>query len=601
MLGLYTAPLSAGGVLLLNATPYTDSATYSTNDHGFEALPATVRRRLTDIFRLYDTSLLYVGLVENGAVFWEGRLEDPAIAAGTPGSGLHMQALGAWRTLMDDRYTALWSTTSVADWRPATTDQLTNAGPERYQIDTNNRLFIAPQKNATYANAGANFMIGGVVFDLPDDATRNAATGGIQFDYETNTPANWLTRLQTFNSAGALIATPWSLASTGALATGSIYLNALAGNPARCIFEVLYNAAAAVYAGETGAAYLKITNVRITTTRTHEVNTTWSAPAGPVTGVQTVTPASMVGIYVGQRLFVRQGAATNAESVVVTAMSATTFTAAFVKNQGAGVAIQALQVYADDIVKDIVSQISTLNSTQLSSSAALIQSPGLDLTDEIYEDAVPTDILMHLAELGDNQATPRQWEVGVWEGRVLHFRPRGSAGRAWYVDVTSLEIARTLEDLVNSVYARYQDAQGRALRTAVNTDSASVARYGLTRRASLSTDTTSSTQAAVQRDAQLADHKDPLPRATVSFEAVYSADGARWPLYLVRSGDTVTIRNLPPSISTSIDRVRTFRISHTLYNLNDRTLEIELEVPPPRLVTLLARRAEGIRTSFGRS
>lgn len=592
MLGLYNGPPSAGGMLLLDASAFVEGMTISTNDHGYEALLATIRRRLTDAFRFYNqSSTLYVGLFDGARVLWEGRLEDPTVFAGEQGSGLKIQALGAWRALTDDRYTALWSSTSVAEFRPFLATEIATATPDRYTFDTQNRIYVAPQKNATLGTTGAakQALIG---YIMPDQSTRNII--GCQFSAQLVAPAaNWRVGLVTYDSNFTAIATPWSFTSAGAGTTSRAYHLTFTGVPI-IVFVMDFAAADAVYAGETGATYLRITNLRFVTSTTNRVNTTLTANRNAGAGV-TATAGSTSGMYAGMQL-VMNSANNPSEMITVTGVTnSTQFVATFANNYVIGNAVQGFRVLGDEIVKDIVSQVSTLNTTQLSSSTVLIQSPGLDLTDEVYEDAVPADVLTHLAELGDNQTTPRQWEVGVYEGRVLHFRPRGDAARAWYVDVTDLGIARTIEDLVNSTYAVYQDSTGRKLRTAANTDSASVTRYSVTRRGNIGADTTSSVQAGVQRDTQLADHKDPLPRATVSFDAVYDAAGSRWPLYLVRSGDTITIRNLPPSISTSIDRVRTFRISHTIYDLSGRTLEIELEVPPPRLATLLARRAEGIR------
>lgn len=67
------------------------------------------------------------------------------------------------------------------------------------------------------------------------------------------------------------------------------------------------------------------------------VYTTASAPIG--TGVQTVTPLSMTGIYIGALLIV--GAGTTREIVTVTAVTATTFTATFVNTHPLGELIQA--------------------------------------------------------------------------------------------------------------------------------------------------------------------------------------------------------------------------------------------------------------------
>lgn len=594
MLGLYSGPPSSGGTLLLDATAYADNAQCSTNEHGFEALPTTIRRSLSEALAFYHQyGTLYVGLFEDGGIVWEGRLEDPGVLAGERGSGLGMQALGAWRAFSDDRYTALWSSTSVAEFVNGTSDMgvPAYAQAERWQRDNNNRLFIALVKGNTYVlNQRSSLLMG-----IPHLSTREIA--GIQFSLEINLPADHTFRAVSHpndisSSNIGTVTAEATLVGTAALVNRAYHIVLASPQPTVGI-ECLCSTGAA-YAGETAASYIKVTNWRAVSSSTNRVNTTLTANRNAGTNV-TATVGSTSGMYVGMKLVMNSG---NNPSEIVTVLSigsSTQFNATFAANYLNTHAVQGFRVLGDEIAKDIVSQISTLNSAQLSSSTTLIQSPGLDLTDEVYEDAIPADVLTHLVELGDDQSPPRQWEVGVYEGRVLHFRPRGDAARSWYVDATDLGIVRSLEDLSNSVYATYQDSNNRAQRTANSTDSTSIARYGITRRSNITADTTSSVQAGVQRGAQLDDHKDPLPRASVAFDAVYDASGARYPLWMVRSGDTITIRNLPPSTSTSVDRIRTFRISHTSYDLMTRTLGIELEAPPPRLATLLARRAEGIK------
>lgn len=248
-------------------------------------------------------------------------------------------------------------------------------------------------------------------------------------------------------------------------------------------------------------------------------------------------------------------------------------------------------VLASEIAGALVAYVNGTNSDQISTSTVLIESPGMDLTDEIYEDELPSDILNKLVALGDNQTPPRQWEWGVYEDRRLHFRPRGSQARAWYVDASALELERTIEQLVNSAYAEYQDPSGRKARTIVATDSDSVARYGLTRRSIVSANTTSSAQAGVYRDAEIADMKDIIPRSAVVFDRLYDAAGGLWPLWMCRSGDTITIRNLPPSLSTSLDRIRTFRVSETEYDVDEDVLTVTPESPVPSLQTIEAQRS----------
>jgi hypothetical protein len=239
-------------------------------------------------------------------------------------------------------------------------------------------------------------------------------------------------------------------------------------------------------------------------------------------------------------------------------------------------------------VTDILDTVLTTNTDQLSASTYRIEDPGVSVYDEIYEDEDMRKILTRLAALGDDQTPPQRWEVGVWDD-LLHFRPRGTDGYAWFVDASNLDVERSLGSVYNSVYTRYDDG---ASTTATATDSMSVTRYGLTRRMALDSRTTDGTAAALERDAQLADSSDPIPRASVPINRVYTATGTAAPLYMVRSGDTITLRNLPPEAGESIDRIRTFYIAETRYNCDDNTLEVTPESPLPRLDVLIARALE---------
>lgn len=589
MLGLYTAPPSSGGTLLLDATPYLTALTCSTDERGFESLSGSLDRALSEVFRYYSQGVLYAALVKDGTIVWEGRLEDPSLHAGDHGSGLGTQALGAWRALTDDRYIALWSTSSVANFVVTTGTMIaTYSETGRWQLDTNSRLMIELVKGTTYTlNKAA-----GLLYSVPHGSTRGIV--GMQFSIDQNLPAAMTWRAVTFGGDVSTVLTGGvvqaNAVGTAALVNRAYHLTFATQTTAG--LDLLCNAGVA-YAAETGASYVRITNLRLVSSTTNRVNTTLTANRAAGAGV-TATVGSTAGMYAGMQFVINSGN-NPSEMITVTSVTNTTqFVATFVGAYVIGNAVQGFAIYADEVAGDIITQISTLNSAQLSSSTALIQSPGLDLTDEIYEDAVPADVLAHLVALGDNQTPPRQWETGVYEGRALFFRPQGSAAKAWYVDVTDLSITRTLEDLSNSVYATYKDARGRTLRTANATDSASITRYGLTRRSNIAADTTSSTQAGVQVSAQLADHADPKPRASIHFEAIYDAYGARYPLWLVRAGDTITIRNIPPSLSSSIDRVRTFRVTHTNYNVFADVLDVEPEAPQPTLEVMLARRAEGI-------
>lgn len=241
---------------------------------------------------------------------------------------------------------------------------------------------------------------------------------------------------------------------------------------------------------------------------------------------------------------------------------------------------------ADVVLEDMLADIVAANPTMLNATTVLIQAPGFDLFDEEFVDADMRRELTRMATLGDGTDV---WEVGVWEWNRVHLRPRGSAGRTWYVDAAELDVERSLSQVWNSTYTTYNSG---ASTTATVTDAASVSRYGVVRRKALTSRTTDAGQAADEASAWLADYKDAKPRASVAVTAVFDATGYRWPLFLVRSGDKVVLRNLPLGFGDSLDRIATFIIAETRYSCDADTLEITPESPPPRLDVLLARREE---------
>jgi hypothetical protein len=418
---------------------------------------------------------------------------------------------------------------------------------------------------------------------LPSQSTRSII--GVSFDYIQGAPtANWRFFFQTRNANFTGIANPWGV--TGGIGT-SIGTVCVTFAAARVVnFFMDFNAADAVFAGETGSAYLIITNLRLVTTTDNMVNTTTTAviAAGSNVNIPVVSSARM---YVGQYLsFNSAGTLGATVSAVPDPTHVTVATLTF--GSAAGLAVRAHVVYADEIVDECVVRTNSINPTQLTSVTALVQSPALDLLDEVYADLYPSDILDRLIRLGDNQATPRQWEWGVDNSRSLYFRPNGSLARTWYIDIAELEVQRTIDALYNSVYAVYRQANGRTLRTAGAADLVSITRYGLQRQQAIPVQTTSLTQANAQRDAALSDTKDPTPKSGVRVTALFDANGSRWPLTSVASGDTMIIRNLSPTLSNAINRIRVFRVTRTEYAVDTDTLTLEPESPLPSLAAMLA-------------
>lgn len=574
-----------GATMLADWSTRVTACEVRTNNHGFESCEAELGLPFYEAFNYYQQFGPLLLRVSWGPYrIWEGRLEDPTQFTAVQ-SGLKITAFGFWVAYNDAPYVALWSTASLSDWSIVTSAQIGNAIPDQWNIDTNNRLYLSCKKGATYAASGA--AAGMLTFVIPDQSTRQIT--GVQFAYSVTLPVGFTARLDLYSAGYAYGSTIWTLNGTGANLVGCI--NGVVTASDRLVLLVFNATAGAIApAGEDGANFVKLTSVRVTTSTSNRVNTTLGTTIAA--GTRTVTPGNMARIYVGQSLFINQNAV-GAEVVTVTAITSTTFTAVFANAHNLADSVTAHVVYPDEIIKDCVTALDALNPTQLSADLTLIQSQAVDLDQAIYEDQYPTDIINALIAKADNQTTPRQWVAMVYNDQALIVRPRGS-GQQYYADITSLQIVRTLTNLYNSVYAVYKDTLNkRNLRTTTNADAVSVAKFGITRRKAQTVDTTSAIQAGIIRDGVLALQTDPIPRVSIELDKVFNARGQEIPAFMVRTDDLLTIRNLPPTIGSAYDKIRTLVITRTSYNLITQKLTLELEIPLPNTTVQLAQALKG--------
>lgn len=249
-------------------------------------------------------------------------------------------------------------------------------------------------------------------------------------------------------------------------------------------------------------------------------------------------------------------------------------------------------INADTIVSALVTYVNGINPTQISAETSQIQAPAVDLSDEVYEDDYPADIISDLVGRGDDQTPPRRWEVVVDLQQIVHFRPKGSESRTWAIDAADLHLSRTLEAVENSVYATYQQRDGRTLRTAAADDTESQALYGIIRRRAIKTRTTSATQAAIERDARLDQKADPPPRAgRLRIDTLLTPAGAEVELWELAPGDVVVVQNLPIELLLDDpDQVASFRVRRLTYDplAMPPVLTVEPETMTPAVEMYLA-------------
>ena len=222
------------------------------------ALGAYFPMSLEDAFKLYShAGLLYAVAVEEGAVIWRGRVEDVKIS----NRGAEIQAFGLLSAFSDTLYTALWSRTSTADWREVTQDDSANAQPQLYELDNNNRLYIAPRAGEAYTN---NSDTGGWTFAIPHLSARDIAE--VEFTYSATLPTDWKLELVTATHAFGSGFTDWSLTGNGSNQTATV-TETLTTASKRIIFRI-YNSTGGTYTatGSTGDWFAKLTSIRVKTT-----------------------------------------------------------------------------------------------------------------------------------------------------------------------------------------------------------------------------------------------------------------------------------------------------------------------------------------------
>lgn len=239
------------------------------------------------------------------------------------------------------------------------------------------------------------------------------------------------------------------------------------------------------------------------------------------------------------------------------------------------------------IIADVIAHVDEVNPGQLSANLALVDDIALDLLDYQSEDRYGVQVLQELAELGDDGSPPQRMEVGVWDGRRVHYRVRGSQARTFYVDAAEMFVNRSIDKLHNGNYSRYKDQYRRVRRTSTLIDDASAARYGITRISEQSLNTTQAAEAEAYRDQVVEYGRHITPDSEVKIPALYTANGSAVAKHNLRAGDTIVIRNIPPTASQDVDMIRRMRVDRTSYQVDTDELSVVLEFPRPRLEDLV--------------
>lgn len=541
----------------------------TTSPRGFETATFSLEINEHEQLFWYRRRLAWLRIEAHGNVIWEGQIREPVVSAGY----LSITAYGQAVALTDLPYTALWSSVRYSDWQAVTRQMVASRNDGRYAIDTSDRLYIAPN-----GGEGIDTMnIGSVYFKVPDRSSKQIIAIAADFEHLGKT-AQWTASLSRFDSNFNFLGVIWTATGTGAVATGNINLAVTACD------MLMFN------------YYL------------NRVGTTLGTAI--IAGTRTVTPASMTGIAVGKKLAI---GGTDNEEVVVTATTATTFTAVFQYAHAAADGVSfvwegetddvylkltnvrvkttsSANVYPDEIIKDVINQVALTNPTWINTATTLIQSNPIEQRNACFTDMYGLDVVQEMLDFGDS--TGNMWECATWEDGLVAYRRRGTAGRLWYVDETP-ELQRALARLYNGVYAVYTDAAGIERRTTTATNAANIQAYGITRIGAVSADTDSAVVAGQIRDVYLADSLDGGAFGDVPIRALFDVYGSNYPLWACRAGDTIIMRAAPFGFTTASDKSRAFIVAATSYDANApeaERLTVSPEARGPRLAGYEARR-----------
>jgi hypothetical protein len=256
-------------------------------------------------------------------------------------------------------------------------------------------------------------------------------------------------------------------------------------------------------------------------------------------------------------------------------------------------------LYADEILRYVLSGVYTLNPGFINETSKFIQSPQQDIQEAWFEDMSGLEVIQFLLDIPSSSGV--NFECKIWENQELLFRPEKSVYNTWYISVPTFTLKRTLEQTFNAwrgVYSKkvYQkngnlekpepsDGKERVFRTDWYENADSVSQFGLKRQNAVNIPTDSTTR-AVAKTQQIAQSKPSLQlKSEIPVSYVLDMFGKKREARLVRSGDKIVVQNVPAALVDEIEN--TFWVAETKWNEEERMMYIVPEEPIDTLATII--------------
>lgn len=255
---------------------------------------------------------------------------------------------------------------------------------------------------------------------------------------------------------------------------------------------------------------------------------------------------------------------------------------------------------ATEIIQDTLGD----DCPAISTNYGNLQDTGLDIHPQTFNDYEKCgQVIEAVLKLGDNQAPPRTWYFAIWEDRVPYLFPKATDTVDWEMELRDvaaggLTLSRSAKNLWNRMIALYSaidplEGPGARKSTSWAEDADSSGTYG-DREYVLSLAGMSDAGAEAARDAALEDMKEPSQYTMARFNGwAWDAGKRRRPLYMIRAGDVLRIRDLVPEEAMfdtpKLDSLRTFFIRETEYDVDRNMLRVVPDFESGLLDIMIAR------------
>lgn len=247
----------------------------------------------------------------------------------------------------------------------------------------------------------------------------------------------------------------------------------------------------------------------------------------------------------------------------------------------------------DDIIKEILTEeCPSINSDQSNITANSRDVAGINLSTREY----PQDIIVKkLAPLSDSDNAI--WKFAIWENRIPYWSARNINTLHYHIrleDTAGIQLKQSAMELRNAITPSVAGTEGTTVADATSLALGYPRReflYDLPTGANANTQGDASTMMATERS---------NPVQTQSFTVkghVYDVEsgsaGGRIievPKWRMRAGQNMRINDLVPATITSptLDRLRTFHIMATEYDVDSDTMIIQPDTVPRTLSNILS-------------